>query len=107
MIRLVGKAGEPALERQIDRKGQVLNNLFFYFPRAANFLRPFLVTAPTIEIVGDRGVTAVGLLRILRYGCCWLYSARFGACPTVKHLRKSSRSFAVAHLVPRYSTGHY
>jgi hypothetical protein len=35
-----------------------VNKLLFFFPRAAHFLRPFLVTAPIIEIIGDRGVTA-------------------------------------------------
>ena len=36
----------------------LIMTLFFFFPRAANFLRPFLVIAPIIEIIGDRGVTA-------------------------------------------------
>jgi hypothetical protein len=78
-----------------------VNNLLFFFPRAANFLCPFLVTAPIIEIIGDRGVTAADPLRILRYGYCWFDSARFEECRTEGYLRKSSRSFAVAHLVPR------
>jgi hypothetical protein len=51
-----------------------VNNLFF-FPSAANSLRPFFVTAPVIEIIGDRGVTAMDSLRIFRYGCRWF--ARF------------------------------
>src|SRR5258708_7862897 len=75
--------------------------LLFFLPRAANFLRPLLVTAPIFEIVGDRCVTIMDPVRILRYGCRWFYCARFGGCRTVEHLCKSSRSFAVAHLVPR------
>lgn len=82
-------------------KGPALNNLLFFFPRAANFRRPFLVTAPIIEIIGDRGVTPANPLRILRYGCCWFDSACLEACRMEEHLRNSSRSFAVAHLVPR------
>ena len=42
-----------------------VNKLLFFFPRAAHFLRPFLVTAPIIEIIGDRGVTAADPPRIL------------------------------------------
>ena len=48
-------------------KTQVVNNLFFVFPRAANFLCPGFVTAPTIEIIGDRGVTIADSLGILWY----------------------------------------
>jgi hypothetical protein len=39
----------------------LIMTLFFSLPRAANFLRPFLVIAPIIEIIGDRGVTAADL----------------------------------------------
>jgi hypothetical protein len=53
-----------------------VNNLL-NFPSAANSLRPFLVTAPVIEITGDRGVTAVDSLCIFRYGCRWFDGARF------------------------------
>ena len=75
--------------------------LLFFFPRAANFLRPFLVTAPIIQIIGDCGVSAADPFRVLRYGRCWFDNARFGARRTEERLRKPSRSFAVAHLVPR------
>jgi hypothetical protein len=54
----------------------MVNNLLC-FPSAANFLRPFLVTAPVIEIIGDRAVTVVDSPRICRYGCRWFDSARF------------------------------
>ena len=72
------------------------NGLFFFFPRAANFLCPRFVTAQRIEIIGDRGVTTADPLRILWYPL-------FEAARTEDHLRKSSRSFAVAHLVPRFT----
>jgi len=42
-----------------------VNKLLFFFPRAAHFYHPFLVTAPIIEIIGDRGVTAADPPRIL------------------------------------------
>ena len=54
----------------------MVNNLLC-FPSAANSRRPFLVTAPVIEIIGDRGVTALDSLRIFRHGCRWFDSARF------------------------------
>jgi len=78
-----------------------VTNLLFLFPRPANFLRPFTVTAPIIKFIGDRGVTAADPLRILRYGFYWFDRARFRACRTVERLRQSSRSFAIAHFVPR------
>jgi hypothetical protein len=78
-----------------------VNNLLCFFPRAANFLGPFFVTAPIIELIGDRGVTAANPLCILRFGCCRFDSARFWACRAKERLRQSSRSFAVAHFVPR------
>ncbi len=76
----------------------VLNNLLSFFPRAANFFHPVLVTAPMVEIIGDRGVTAAGLVRILRHGGGWFDSSRYDAWRSAVHLRKSSQSFAVAHL---------
>jgi len=76
--------------------------LLLFFPRAANSLRPFPVTAPIIQIIGDRGVSAADPLRTLRYGRRWFDNARFRACRTEERLRKSGRSFAVAHLVPRF-----
>ena len=84
--------------------GPSLYSLLFSVPRAANFLRPFLVTAPIIEIIGDRGVTAADPLCIPRFGCCWFDSARFEGSRTEEHLHKSSPSFAVTHLVPRLRT---
>jgi hypothetical protein len=54
-----------------------VNSLLFFFPRAANLLGPFFVTAPIIEFVGDRRVTAADPLRILRCGYCRFDSARF------------------------------
>jgi hypothetical protein len=86
-----------------DRGELVMSNkilvqvLLYFFPRAANLLGPFFVTAPIIEFIGDRGVTAADPLRILRCGCCWFDRARFYAYRMVKRLRQSSRSFAVAH----------
>ena len=76
---------------------QVLINLLVFLPCVAISLRPGFVTDPIVEIIGDRGVTAAGLVRIRRHGN-WTDSFRFDACRSVTHARKSRRGFAVAHL---------
>ncbi len=65
---------------------------------AANSFNPVLVTTPIVEIICDRGVTAAGLVRILRHVGCWFDSFRSDRGLSAVHLSRSSRRFAVAHL---------
>lgn len=81
------------------------NNLLFFLPRVANSLHPVPVTAPSVESLGDHGVTAAGLVRILRHSNCQFNSSRFDARHSAAHLRNSSRRFVVAHLACLLSTG--
>jgi len=77
----------------------IFNKLPFLDPSAANFFNPVLVTTPIVEIIGDRGVTAAGLVRILRHVGCWFVcSFRSDRWLSAVHLSRSSRRFAVAHL---------
>jgi len=75
-----------------------INNLFSFFPRAANFFHPFLVTAPIGEIIGKRGVAAAGLVRTLRHGGRWFDSSRSDAWRSSVRRRKARRRHSVAHL---------
>jgi len=56
-------------------------NLLIFFPHPANFGRPVLVTAPIVEIIGDGGVAAADLVRILRHGRCRFDSDEYVVAP--------------------------
>ena len=70
----------------------------FLDPSAADFFNPVLVTTPFVEIIGDRGVTAASLIRILRHADCWFDGSRSDRWLSAVHLSRSSRRFTVAHL---------
>jgi hypothetical protein len=69
--------------------------LLLLFPRPAHFFRPVLVTSPIVQIIRDCGVTTRDPVRFRRWRGDSFDS---GARRSADFLRRSSRSFAVAHL---------
>jgi hypothetical protein len=78
--------------------GECESNPTFLLPRPANFFHPALVTAQIVETVGNCGVAAADPVRLLWLDDGWFNSSHSDAWRSVVYFRRSSRSFAVAHL---------